>query len=440
MEKKKQKLLMTIWLSVAALSRILYFYLVQEKAVDTYAYYANASVKTGITEPVLTSGLAYAYTENLSNLLELLGGDLFWAAGIQIFFQIAWLIIVFFAVRHIWGELAGYVTGTILMVSLFVIRTVTVIEPLNFFMLHGAIVLFLFSVFQNHTAVKGWYRSNSGELFLMLTGFYMGVICTWNYIGFLLLLVMAYVLVQNQKVLAEKLWKQKNLHLEEKEQLMPIVSQGLILIAGMLVGMFSTLMKYTGLTGWTIFEQLYWWKEQFRAFPDRCQDMPVQMLVWILIAFGVGIASQVIFVIGKQKLAERKEYEEILEKEQLELKQSEKKDGVEKSDDANDIEDTEDSWADINITGDFEKLFFDIDEPESASEEQVGDAAMQDGFFTTADGRVVKYLDNPLPGPKKHKKRDMDFDIDDVNDVKPTVKSEDDFDYEIDASSDFDFN
>ncbi|MBQ8598346.1 MAG: hypothetical protein IJ409_11220, partial [Lachnospiraceae bacterium] len=65
--------------------------------------------------------------------------------------------------------------------------------------------------------------------------------------------------------------------------------------------------------------------------------------------------------------------------------------------------------------------------------------AMQDDYFTTADGRVVKFLDNPLPGPKKHIKREMDFEINDVNDIKPDVKAEDDFDFEVDSNSDFDF-
>ena len=32
-------------------------------------------------------------------------------------------------------------------------------------------------------------------------------------------------------------------------------------------------------------------------------------------------------------------------------------------------------------------------------------------FFTAPDGRKVKYLENPLPGPKKHVSRQLDFDV-----------------------------
>ncbi len=39
--------------------------------------------------------------------------------------------------------------------------------------------------------------------------------------------------------------------------------------------------------------------------------------------------------------------------------------------------------------------------------------------FITADGREVKYLKNPLPGPKKHVARYMDFDHDiDEEDIR----------------------
>lgn len=454
MEKKKQRLLMTVWLSVAALSRILYFFLAQGKAVDTYAYCANAIAGTGNAEPVLTSGLAYAYTETLSKLLGRLGGDLIQSVEIQTFLQIAWLVVLFFAIRSLWGELAGYVTGTILLVSPFVIQTINVIEPVNFFMLHWAIVLLLYSVFRSHTAKKGWYRSNTGELFLIFTGFYMGVVCTWNYLGFLLLAVMVYVLIQNQKVLGEKLWRQKNLDLEEKEQLMPVGSQGFILIAGMLVGMFATLMKYTGLTGWTILEQFFWWQDQFRDFPGRCQDVPAEMPVWIIIAFGLGIGSQMILTIYKQKRSEKREYEEILKKEEQERRRFEEIEPAEPEDDLKAVPEdalnmVDDEPENVIRAENTSKNAISTDAPQNAmskadasatvSEENMGDIAMQDDYFTTADGRVVKFLDNPLPGPKKHIKREMDFEINDVNDIKPDVKAEDDFDFEVDSNSDFDF-
>lgn len=60
---------------------------------------------------------------------------------------------------------------------------------------------------------------------------------------------------------------------------------------------------------------------------------------------------------------------------------------------------------------------------------------MQDGYFTTQDGRIVKFLDNPLPVPKKHVKKEMDFKF---HDVEPLEKKADDFDYPIRENDDFD--
>ena len=206
----------------------------------------------------------------------------------------------------------------------------------------------------------------------------MGVICIWNYMSFLLLPVMVYVLVKNRSALSEKVWEQKNIGLKENEQLMPAGSQGFILFAGMLAGMFATLMKYTGLTGNTVWEQLFWWLEQFSVLPGRCQEISFPAFLWVAAAFVLGIGIRTIAAFVQRKRKEKLEYKEILQKER-------------------------------------EK---------------------QQEYFTTKDGRVVKYIENPLPGPKKHVKKVMSFEINDA-DEKETA---DDFDYTIDEGSDFDFD
>lgn len=411
MEKKKQRLLPAIWLAVAAVSRILYFLIMQGKALDTYAYVENALGKTGGDEAVFSSGLAYAYGEKISQVLSLFGNNTAYLVGFQTILQIAWLVLLFFAVRILWGETASCVTGTVLLISPYIFRTISVIEPGNYLMLHLAVLLFLFSVFRSQTLKTGWYRSNSGELFLILIGFYLGVVCTWNYMGFGLLAVMAYVLIQNRNDLSEKIWMQRNLELEEKEQVMPVFSQALIMISGMLVGMFSTLMKYTGLTGWDVWEQLFWWQDQFLAFPGRCQDVSIALAVWLIVAIALGLGSQYVLDYVIKKKEEKKEYEDILKKEE---------------------EKSETKITEKKLTE--EKI---SEEKPKKQDSDGGEEEMQDEFFTAKDGRVIKYIENPLPGPKKHVKKEMDFEIHDVEEVESKA---DDFDYKIDAQSDFDFH
>lgn len=53
-------------------------------------------------------------------------------------------------------------------------------------------------------------------------------------------------------------------------------------------------------------------------------------------------------------------------------------------------------------------------------------------YIITEDGRRIKLLDNPLPGPKKHVRREMDFDLDFEEEEK------DDFDVKIKEDDDFD--
>ena len=53
----------------------------------------------------------------------------------------------------------------------------------------------------------------------------------------------------------------------------------------------------------------------------------------------------------------------------------------------------------------------------------------EEGYIVTDDGRKIKLLENPLPVPKKHVKKDIGFDIDDV---------EMNFDFAISEDDDFD--
>ncbi len=62
----------------------------------------------------------------------------------------------------------------------------------------------------------------------------------------------------------------------------------------------------------------------------------------------------------------------------------------------------------------------------------------QDEYFIAEDGRRIKYIENPLPGPKKHVKREMDFDLQEYDDLLE-FPDENEFDYKISENDDFDF-
>ena len=68
-------------------------------------------------------------------------------------------------------------------------------------------------------------------------------------------------------------------------------------------------------------------------------------------------------------------------------------------------------------TAALEEWRFDLDDDSEENwrfpDELAGEEKQQEkpDFFTAPDGRKVKYLENPLPGPKKHVSRQLDFDV-----------------------------
>ncbi len=394
MDKRRQGLLTGIWLLAAAAIRILYFLFGGGVPADTYEYYAGAMIRTGDAEPVLTSGIAYAYTENLSKLMNFFGNRIESVVVYQLVLQILWITMLFLATGLIFGRAAQLLAGSILAVSPWILKSVFWVSPENYFMFYFSVMFLALGIFLYWTKQKGWYRSSICELFLMILGFGMGVLCIWNYLGLFLVPVTAYVLYQNQRNLRVRIWEQKQKELYyEREQIMPVTSQGGILSFGLFVGMYATLMKYTGLTGIFIGDQIVWWTDQFRNVTDRCQDISLALTIWLVIAGGTGIF---LGTMGK-KIYRRRLQDKMYEYEVA------KQEGEEKV-----KEDTSD---------------------QETKQEEAHD------YVITPEGKKVELLDNPLPLPKPHIKKEMDFKINELPDEKP---AQDDFDFPISENDDFD--
>lgn len=370
-----QTLLTLLWGAAVAGSRVLYFLLRKQTAVDTYEYFANAMIRAEESEIPLNSGLAYAYTKNLSGLLRFTGNRIEAVCVYQMVLQILWIILLFVGICMVFGKLAGIISTTVLAALPMVLGSIVTVSPENFYMLHLSFILIILGIFLIRTRKAGWYRSSLCELYLMIAGFYLGVICIWNYVGWCLVAVIFYILVRNYFVLREGIWEQKyDEEREVRELLMGAGSQAFILFTGVAVGMYATLMKYTGLTGQTIVQQFKWWVHQFGSFPGRCQDVSGWLVFALTGAVVTGILCRLLITfICNKKTTQVEEHQMIVEEE-------------------------------------------------------------QDGYVITEDGRKVKLLDNPLPVPKKHVKKEIRFDLDEI-DVNDDGK---DFDFEISDNDDFD--
>lgn len=390
MEKKKLRLFTAVWMLVASGIRILYFFLGNRHIADTYEYYAHSVIELGKKEPFLTSGLAYVYTEKLSNLLGFMGNHMEPIAAYQMLMQVAWLVVFFFGMRLLFGNVGGLAAGSVLALTPWLLGTIFVVTPENYLMLVFSVLLLALGFFYKRTKVYGWHRSNGCEIYLMILGFLTGVVCIWNYMGWLLVVLMIYVLYGNHHNLEERLWEQKQKEeLEEKYRLMPVSSQAFILTLGILVGMFATLMKYTGFTGLPVVEQFIWWLNQFQAFPGRCQDISIWLAAWLLLAVVVGI------------VCERTE-KAILRKRLL------------------------------------KEMYGEESAAEKEEQEEEQEQEQEENSIVTEDGRRIKLLDNPLPVPKRHVKKKMNFKVNETGEQQAEKEKKDDFDHQTDADDDFD--
>lgn len=349
---------------------------------DDLHIFELSAIQAESAEPVITSGAAFAYSESLSNVFRFAGNRLEVAAWYHIVLQAVSFFFLFFGCRLLFGRAAALFESAVYAVGPWLIKEIFVVSPESFYLFWWSLLFFLIGIVSKKTREIGWYRKNTDEIYLMLTGFLSGVLCIWHSMGFFNILFLIYAFVRNMSFIIEKRRIRKKTSLmemllrEEEEadddsrELMPVSSQAGILTAGILLGGYATLMKYTGVTGLYIREQFLWWKGQlFRFENGRFQDMELWPLLEIMISICAGAALTLII----KAVSER---------------ESEKRD-----------RDMETEWLPLPEDGKMEE-----------KKEQ------------------VRYLDNPLPLPKKHVKRTLDFALD----------KEDDFDIEIDEDDDFD--
>lgn len=446
MENKKQRLLTVLWILAAVITRILYFLFKSQTVADTYGYYAHALA--GAEEaPVLTSGMAYAYTNHLSKLLPYLENGAETIGLYHLILQILWMVFLIVGMGILFGGMAQFLTGGILMFAPQILESIFVVSPENYFMFCFSLLFLALALFYGRTKKRGWYRSSFGELYLMLVGFWIGIICIWNYGGWLLLPIMIHILSKNRYNLKDKIWeqKQKEIYLE-RQQVMQVGSQTSILTVGTLIGMYSTLMKYTGITGDFVGEQFCWWIVQYKDLPERCQDIATQLILWLLLAGMVGIlCSMLIQAIRRRKLQNMMYEDEIYPQDEDEeefifdkkaLKREEREERKEKKREAK--EEKKEKKKEAKETKKETKK-----ETRKETKKEIKEKAQKEAqYVVTRDGRKVELLDNPLPVPPKHEKRDMDFKFNELPEESAAKEDAwdkiDDFDLKGIEKDDFD--
>ena len=452
MENKKQRILAVVWTLAAVITRILYFLFNNQTVVDTYGYYAHA-LAGAEEEPILTSGMAYAYTNHLSKILPYLENGAETIGIYHLILQIMWMVFLIVGMGILFGGIAQFLTAGILVLAPGISETMFVVSPENYLMFWFSLLFLALAVFFWLTKKRGWYRSSFGELYLMLAGFRIGVVCIWNYVGWLLLPIMIHILNKNRYNLKDKIWeqKQKEIYLE-RQQVMQVGSQISILTAGILLGMYATLMKYTGMTGISVGEQFRWWIAQYSDLPGRCQDISTQLVLWLLLAGVAGtLCSILIQSIRIRKLQNMMYEDEIYPQDEEEeetisdkkaLKREEKKEKKKEAKEAKKEKKKEKKEPKKEKKEVKEEKKEKKKETKEVKKEIKEETQKETQYVVTQDGRKVELLDNPLPVPPKHEKRDMDFKFNEFSE-ESAVKEDawekgDGFDLKVSENDDFD--
>ena len=371
-----------LWIAAVIVSRGIFLFFSTGQVWDVYGFFARSMIRLEEGTPPLDCGLSYAYTESLSRLLRFAGNRMEAVGLYQMILQVLWLILLFAGISLLFGRVAGIVTGSVLAVSFWMMETILVIFSGNFYMLHFTIALMFLGYVRYRIKKGGWPSNDFGRLCLAAIGFYVGVLCIWDILGGILAAVMICLLFQNYFFLKKDTSGEKGGEKETnaKGRMMGTGTQAVALIEGILIGIFVTLMKYTGVSGEAIAGQAKWWISQMRSPFALYSEMQVPFILRILGAALAGVLCQLL-VNRRFKV----------------------KGGIPSQEDGG---------------------------IEAAS--AMAGQAEAGKYIITEDGRRIKLLDNPLPGPKEHVRKEMDFDLD------FEMEAADDFDIKITDDDDFD--
>lgn len=142
-------LLNLLWVCVIGGSRIFYFFYAGKTVTDTYGYFGQGVLRAWGNGTVSWAGLGDAYIWTLSWLFRLMGEKLEIVGIYQLAIQILWLILFFAGVSMLLGRMAGFLSSGILMILPWVMRTIFVVSPENYYMLHFSLALVILGVLCN---------------------------------------------------------------------------------------------------------------------------------------------------------------------------------------------------------------------------------------------------------------------------------------------------
>lgn len=401
------------------------------------AYFETARIAEGQAIPQIVHGVVYLYLQMLHFLCFLFGNKMAAAIVFQIFLQLGALVFLYMGVRKTAGRIAAVVMLAFAMLSGEMISRALTLSP-------GVLLLFLFSAGVLFAAGLAGKRKN---VYYCLTGIFLSVICYFDVIGVLLLLfacAMAFLIKdageeEKETKAAEKgvkillcvisfcigflvmisvdaLASGKNVFhvlgawfalyrpggIVAPVTLTPetVPWDSIFLIGGMLFGIFSFWFRKT--ERFSIWVLMALTVAAAQSSGILAPETDGNMFLFLLFTVLAGIGIQEIFTVPMgRKLPVRHKADDL-------------------------------QIQDLEAEPEVEPAGFAESEPVEPESEQPGFAEPEPEQPETEEAQtsVVHYIENPLPLPKKHEKKIMDYK------VKRPEKEE--FDIMTDEDDDFD--
>lgn len=384
---------------------VMRLFYINSHEIQGAGFYELCRIQIGTQMPQLEYGVGDLYAKLLYLLFWLFGNHMLYAAYLQMALQIASLVFFYFALRSLWGFIPALAAEAALLVFPEFLKSLTILNQENLLLFLLCVNLCLAAAVLSRTLRK---QSTAGRYALVIL---VSGICA----GLSAYLEKLYLAVPAALLLALLLMKRP----KEAQGMQKRRLQLPVYLIGMGLGFGVCLLVKRQITGqqyaavWAEYDRVQLSGEVFLSGS-------VMNYASALLLFFVFVAAAAAIVIYSycekaQILPEIKEEIQIQDIESFEKSETEeeiKKSEIKKSE----IEKMEIKESELKaVTGQENSRSVQEQLPQETAEEK----------------KTVKYIENPLPLPKRHVKKEMDYGFEpdcDLMKYDVMVEENDDFD------------
>lgn len=389
---------------------VMRLFYINSHEIQGAGFYELCRIQIGTQMPQLEYGVGDLYAKLLYLLFWLFGNHMLYAAYLQMALQIASLVFFYFALRSLWGFIPALAAEAALLVFPEFLKSLTILNQENLLLFLLCVNLCLAAAVLSRTLRK---QSTAGRYALVIL---VSGICA----GLSAYLEKLYLAVPAALLLALLLMKRP----KEAQGMQKRRLQLPVYLIGMGLGFGVCLLVKRQITGqqyaavWAEYDRVQLSGEVFLL--GSVMNYASALLLFFV--FVAAAAAMVIYSYCEkaQILPEIKEEIQIQDIESFEKSETEeeiKKSEIKKSEiKKSEIEKMEIKESEIKaVTGQENSRNVQEQQPQETAEEK----------------KTVKYIENPLPLPKRHVKKEMDYGFEpdcDLMKYDVMVEENDDFD------------